>query len=369
MSLYILQSPMKRIAINGFGRIGRQALKIALEKEHLEIVAINDLGPIEFLAHLLKYDTVYGNYEHIVKVEVDGRILDTDSDHNLRDGELHGDEHEIHLIVGEKRIRVLSQPDPEILPWEEMAIDVVLECTGRFTKDRAADAHIRAGAKHVILSTTAKGEGDVPTHLVGVNDDRAKGNSLISNASCTSNCVGPVTAVMLGRFGIQKAMMTTIHAFTATQNLVDTYSRNVGKDLRRARAAANNIVPTSTGAAIATTKVFPELENKFDGIAIRVPVITGSLTDFTFLLERKTSVEEINEAFKGAANNPVYKGVLQITNEPIVSSDIIGNTASAIVDLGMTRVVDGDFVKVLAWYDNEAGYATRLVEMIDSISA
>lgn len=328
-----------RVAINGFGRVGRTAFKIALEKKKLEIAAVNDLTDARTLAHLLKYDTAYGVY---------GRSVSWD---------------EGYLTVDKKKIPVLAEKDPSRLPWGKLKVDVVLECTGIWTRDGSAKMHLAAGAKRVIVSAPTSGTGGIKTFLLGVNDAKFKGDEVISNASCTTNCLGPVAQVVLENFGIKKAMMSTIHSYTADQNLQDGPHR----DLRRARAAAANIVPTTTGAAIAATEAIPELKNKFDGIAIRVPTITGSLTDFTFLTNRPATVDEINQAFRAASRQPRWKGILAVTDDPIVSSDIVGSSFSAIVDLPMTRVVDSDLVKVLAWYDNEWGYANRLVEQIEVI--
>ncbi|MCR4279094.1 MAG: type I glyceraldehyde-3-phosphate dehydrogenase [bacterium] len=326
---------MPRIAINGFGRIGRNTLKAGLGKKGFDIVAINDLTDIETLAHLLRHDTVYGPFLKTVKA--------TKTD----------------LIINGKKIPVFSEKDPSQLPWKKLKVDVVLECTGFFRTREEASKHVEAGAKRVIISAPAKGEG-VPTHVIGVNEKGARnGAVVINNASCTTNCVSPIAAVLQSTFGIKKAMVTTIHSYTAGQNLVD----GPNKDLRRARAAAQNIVPTTTGAAIATTEAIPELKGKFDGVSIRVPMLVVSLSDFTFLLKRKTTIEEVNNAFRKAAKNILYKGILEVTDEELVSSDFIGNSASAIVDLPMTQVVDGDLVKVLAWYDNEWGYSNRLAEM------
>lgn len=315
-----------RIAINGFGRIGRAAFRIINDRDDAEVVAINDLTPKENLEYLLRYDTVYGKQD---KATLGG-------------------------------VEFLSEVEPAKLPWKKLNIDVVLECTGVFTKDGAAKAHIEAGAKKVIVSAPTKGENDdVQTFLKGVNHDNYLGQNVISNASCTTNCISPVVSIMHKNFTVLKSLMTTVHAYTATQSIVD----GPNKDFRKGRAAAANIIPTSTGAAIATTKVIPELQDKFDGISLRVPIPVGSISDMTFLVEKKTTPEEINEAFKKAAQNPFYAGVLEVTEEPIVSSDIVGNPHSAIVDLSFTRVVDGDLVKVLAWYDNEWGYANRLIDM------
>lgn len=334
------QAKKIRVAINGFGRIGRQAFKIALEKKNIDVVAINDLTDTKTLAHLLKYDTVYGTYEKKVAF----------------------DEH--HVIVGNKRFTVTAVPDPQKLPWKKLKVDVVLECTGRFVQDGASRAHIKAGAKRVILSAPAKGSGGVETFVKGVNDQHYKKQDIISNASCTTNCISPVMRIIEETFGIEKAMMTTVHGYTADQRLQDAPH----KDLRRARAAAQNTIPTTTGAAIATTKTIPALEGKFDGLAIRVPVIVGSLSDFTILTKKNVTVDAVNRAFKKAEKNPIYKGVLRTTEDPIVSSDIIGDIHSSIVDLSFTKVVDGNMLKILAWYDNEKGYSNRLVEMIQTIA-
>ncbi|MFZ2187492.1 MAG: type I glyceraldehyde-3-phosphate dehydrogenase [Candidatus Moraniibacteriota bacterium] len=325
-----------RIAINGFGRIGRAAFKIALEKQDIEVVAINDLTSADILAHLLRYDTAYGHYRKSVGVS---------------DGQ---------LMVEGKAFPVYAEPDPKKLPWKELAVDVVLECTGRFTDQVTAGQHITAGAKKVILSAPAKGEDDsVPSFLMGVNEHDYANETVISNASCTTNSLAPVAKILSDVFGIEKALMTTIHSYTGDQNIQD----GPHKDLRRARAAAQNIVPTTTGAALAVTQVIPQLEGLFDGISVRVPTIVVSLSDCTFLLKRKTTKEEINQVLKDAAHSAPYRTVLAVTDEPLVSSDFIGNPHSSIVDLSMTKVVDGDLVKVIAWYDNEWGYSNRLVEL------
>jgi len=329
-----------RIAINGFGRIGRAAFRVIIERDECELVAVNDLTDHASIAHLLKYDSAYGIFPKEVSYNDNGLIVD-------------GEEY-----------RILSEKEPAKLPWRELNIGAVLECTGRFTKDNAAKAHIKAGAKCVIVSAPTKGgENDIQTFLKGVNHDRFLGQNAFSNASCTTNCVAPVTAVLHKKFRILKSAMTTVHAVTAEQNLVDGYPPPLHNDLRRARSALVNMIPTSTGAAESTMEVIPELKDKFDGIAVRVPVLVGSLIDVTALVEKKTTVEEVNQAFKEAAENPFYKGVLSVTEKPLVSSDIVGSTYSAIVDLEMTRVIDKDLVKVLAWYDNEYGYAHRLVDM------
>ncbi len=327
---------MKKIAINGFGRIGRAAFKIALEKGNVEIVAINDLTSADILAHLLRYDTAYGQYRKTIE-SADGK-----------------------LIIDGRTFPVFAEPDPKKLPWGDLEVDVVLECTGRFTDKESASQHIEAGAKKVILSAPSKGDdGSVPTFLIGVNEKNYDNETIISNASCTTNCLAPVAKILHEAFGIEKALMTTVHSYTADQNLQD----GPHKDLRRARAAAHNIVPTTTGAAIAVTQVMPDLDGLFDGLSVRVPTIVVSLTDFTFLLKKKTTKEELNAVLKVASDDAQYRAVLAVTDEPLVSSDFIGNPHSSIVDLSMTKVIDGDFVKVIAWYDNEWGYSNRLVEM------
>ncbi len=327
-----------RVAINGFGRIGRQAFKIMWDREDLSIVALNDLGDNKSLALGLQYDSVYGKYPHEVSYD------------------------DSHIIVDGKKIPMVKEPDPSRLPWKEHEVDVVLECTGRFTKKGAARAHIEAGARRVIVSAPTKGD-DTRIFVEGVNAETYEGEDVVSNASCTTNCIAPVMEVIERKFGIVKAAMTTIHAYTADQRLVDGDHR----DPRRARAAAVNIIPTTTGAALATGKVVPELEGKFDGIAMRVPVPVGSVSDFTILLKRRATSEDINEALVEASESDRYRGILAVTSDPIVSSDIIQNPHSSIVDLTMTKVIDGDLVKILAWYDNEWGYANRLVEMIFTV--
>lgn len=326
-----------RIAINGFGRIGRNAFKIAMEKPEVTVVAINDLGGLEVMAHLLRHDTAYGAYHRHVSVE----------------GEW--------LVVDKQKIKFLSVKDPGQLPWKDLAIDVVLESTGRLTKDGEAKAHIQAGAKRVVVSAPTKG-GGVQTYLLGVNEDQYQNDAVISNASCTTNCVAPVAKVMTTEFGVLKAAMTTIHSYTAEQNLVDGPVPPLHPDLRRARAAGQNIVPTTSGAAISTGEVLPELKGLFDGYALRVPTLVVSFTDFTFVTKKKTTIEAVNDAFRKAAASPAMHGILTVTEEPLVSSDFKGQTASAIVDLLLTNVIDGDLVKVAAWYDNEWGYSNRYVE-------
>jgi len=330
-----------KIAINGFGRIGRAAFKIALTKKKLEIVAINDLMSPDTLAHLLKYDTVYGHYA--AKVAFDNN----------------------HIIVNNKKYLVTAAKEPAKLPWKKLGVDVVLECSGRFTDKASASQHLQAGAKNVIIS--APSSGGVPTYLLGVNTAKKIKDRVISNASCTTNCIGPMAQIMVSAFGVEKAMMTTIHSYTAEQNLVDGPPPALHKDMRRARAAAQNIVPTTTGAAVATTEAVPELKGLFDGIAIRVPTICVSLSDFTFVLKKNVTKEQVNQAIVKASKTSRYQGILEVTDQPLVSSDFIGNPSSVTVDLSLTQVVGGNLVKVVGWYDNEWGYANRLVEMIDLV--
>jgi len=327
---------MIRLAINGFGRIGRHAFKVAWRKKIINIVAINDLTDTKTLAHLLKYDTAYPDFVESISSDGD------------------------HVIVGKKKILSLAQKDPSVLPWKKLAVDVVIESTGRFTDMEGAGKHIAAGAKKVVIS--APGKGEITTYVRGVNDRAYDGASIIDNASCTTNCITPVMHVLQKEFGIEKAMMSTVHAYTADQNLQD----GPHKDLRRARAAAINIVPTSTGAAKATTKVIPALQGKFDGLALRVPTITVSLSDITALLKKNVTVAQINTALTRAAKT-YLKGILAVSDEELVSSDFIGNTYSAIIDLSLTNVVDGNLVKVIAWYDNEWAYANRLIEMVEVV--
>ncbi len=333
---------MLRVAINGFGRIGRNAFKVALElhSNQLEIVAINDLTTPSVLAHLLKYDTAYGVWDRQVSSD------------------------EKNIIIDNKKYPIYAEKEPAKLPWKDLNVDVVIESTGRFTDEEGMRQHLQAGAKKVVLSAPAKGDG-VGTFLIGVNSDKYKGQELINNASCTTNCIAPVAAIIDEKFGIQKALMTTVHGVTAEQNLVDgPPPGGKGKDLRRARAAYVNIIPTTTGAAIATTEALPQLRGLFDGRALRVPIITGSISDFTFLLKKKTTIEEVNQVIKEACDDPRWKGIVAWTEEPLVSSDIVGRAESSIVDLELTQIVDGDLLKIFAWYDNEWGYSNRLVELV-----
>ena len=322
---------MARVAINGLGRIGRAVFKIAQDTPRLEVVAVNDLVSPDNLAYLLQYDTAYGRY--------DKRVEHTDDS----------------LIVDGQQYRVYSEKDPAQLPWGDHGVDFVFECTGIFDKTEELEKHLQAGAKCVILSTAAKSE-DVKTIIPGVNHS-TDSDRIISCASCTTNCVTPVVEAMGRRIGVKKAIMSTVHAYTATQNLVD----GPHKKFRRGRAAAANLVPTTTGAAKATTEVLPQYQGKFDGVAVRTPVPAGSISDITFVTERETSVDEINRIFREEAGEQ-YKGVLSVSEDPIVSSDIIQDPRASVVDLTMTQVVDGDLVKVMSWYDNEWGYASRLIQ-------
>ncbi len=325
---------MKKIAINGFGRIGRLTFRNLLKKEGLEVVAINDLTDPKVLAHLLKYDTAHGKF--------DGTIEHQDN----------------ALIVNGKSIRIFAERDPLNLPWGDLGIDVVLEATGVFRDAKGMSKHIEAGAKRVALSAPASGE--MRTVVLGVNDEElVASDEMFSNASCTTNCLAPMAKVLNDTYGIKRGYMTTIHAYTADQNLQD----GPHKDLRRARAAAQSIIPTSTGAAKAVGLVLPELKGKLDGYALRVPTITGSATDLTVELEKPATAEEINAAMKAAADGPL-KGILEYTDEPIVSTDIIGNPHSCIFDSDITSV-NGTLVKVLGWYDNEAGYSARMADMVE----
>ncbi|MFO7169756.1 MAG: type I glyceraldehyde-3-phosphate dehydrogenase [Chloroflexota bacterium] len=337
---------MARVAINGFGRIGRQSFKAMLERypDDLEVVAINDLTDTQTLAHLLRYDSTYGAFEGEVEA-AEGSLSVTFYD---------ADDQERRFTVA-----ALSERDPAKLPWREMDVDIVIESTGRFTDAEQARAHIRAGAQKVIITAPAKGE-DL-TICLGVNEDRYDHavHHVISNASCTTNCLAPVAKVLHDRFGIARGLMTTVHSYTMDQNLQD----NVHKDLRRARSAAMNIVPTTTGAARALALVIPELRGKFDGFAVRVPTATVSLVDFVVELERGASVDEINEAFREAAQSDELEGILEVSEEELVSTDFIGSTASATVDLPLTMCVGGNMFKVVAWYDNEWGYATRVADL------
>ncbi len=328
-----------RVAINGFGRIGRNAFKIAFDRADIDVVAINDLTDTKTLAYLLKHDSNYGLYDR--KVESD----------------------DTHIIVDGDAIKVTAEKDPAKLPWKENDIDVVIESTGRFTKIEDAKLHVTAGAKRVVLSGPTKSDG-IDTVVLGANDDDLeKSTDIISNASCTTNSLGAVMAVLEANFGVEKSLLTTVHSYTASQMLQDAPA----KDVREGRNAAENIVPTTTGAAIAVTLTLPHLKGKFDGLSIRVPTPVVSLSDVTALLKKDVTVEEINEAFKKAAAEPFYQGILDVSDEPLVSSDYIGNSFSGTVDLLLTKVVGGNLVKVMVWYDNEWGYSNRLVEEVADV--
>ena len=336
---------MANVAINGFGRIGRLFFRQAFEEKGIDIVAINDLGDLENLEYLLKYDTVYGRYGKPVEVK-SGK-----------------------LIVDGKKIEVTQEKDPSKLPWKKLGVDIVVEATGVFDSYEKARVHIDAGAKRVVITAPA-GDPDGTegaTVLVGVNDDKLESLVLSSNASCTTNAASPVIAVLSEKLGIAKAVLSTVHGYTATQNLVDGPTR--GHDPRRGRAAAQNIVPSSTGAAHAVARAIPEMEDRFDGIAMRVPVIAGSIADITFISKKKTSVDEVNKILEDAAKSPRWKGIMKVSEDPLVSSDIVGEPYGAIVDLSFTRVVDGDLVKILSWYDNEWGYVSTLVKHVSNITA
>ena len=326
---------MIKLAINGFGRIGRNALKIALDRRDVEIVAINDLTDPKTLSKLLKYDSSYGTYDLPVSFD------------------------ESNILVGDKKIRVLAEKDPALLPWRDLGVDVVIESTGLFTDPEKAKVHLSAGAKKVVISAPAKGEG-AKTIVIGVNEDTLDGTeTIISNASCTTNCIAPVMKILEDNFGIEKAMMTTVHSYTASQRLQDAPA----KDLREARAAAENIVPTTTGASKAAALTIPSLKDRFNGLSVRVPTPVVSLADITALVKRNTTKEEINEVIKKAVAEPYYEGIVDATEEELVSTDFRGNAHSAIVDLPLTDVVGGNLIKVVAWYDNEWGYSNRLVEL------
>lgn len=328
---------MQRIAINGLGRIGRAALKIVLDTPDLKLVAINDLVPVDNLAYLLRYDTAYGRYNRSVEASEDNLVIDGQS------------------------YPVYSKKDPSNLPWNDLNVDIVLECTGVFTHREDLEKHIQAGAKRVILSAPAKGDG-ITTVVHGVNQ-ASDDADIISTASCTTNCITPIVEIMSRRIGIKKAMMTTVHAYTSSQGIVDAPS----KKYRRGRAAAANFVPTSTGAAIATTKVLPKFSGKFDGVAIRGPIPVGSISDITLVTEQPTSVDQVNAIFREEAETDQYQGILGCTDDNLVSSDIVQDPRASIVDLSMTKVVDGDLVKVMAWYDNEWGYANQMVQEVVTI--
>ncbi len=326
---------MIKVAINGFGRIGRNALKILLERHDVQVVAINDITDSKTLAHLLKHDSSYGTY--------DKKVSYTDN----------------AIIVNTREIPVYAEKDPANLPWGKLGVDVVIESTGFFTNPEAARAHITAGAKKVVISAPAKGEG-ARTVVLGVNEETVEvDDEILSNASCASNCIAPVMKVLEDEFGIDKAMMTTVHSYTGSQRILDAPA----KDLREARSAAENIVPTTTGASKAAALTIPSLKDRFNGLSVRVPTPVVSLSDITAILKRETTVEELQNTFKKAAKEPYYEGIIGVTEEELVSSDFIGDPHSCIVDLPLIDVVGGNMVKVVAWYDNEWGYSNRLVEL------
>jgi glyceraldehyde 3-phosphate dehydrogenase len=328
-----------RVAINGFGRIGRNAFKIAFARTDLEIVAINDLTSTDTLAYLLKHDSTYGLYD---------KSVDCD---------------EKNLIVDGHKIPVTAEKDPSALPWADMKVDVVIESTGRFTKQEDAELHLKAGAKKVVISGPTKSDG-VDTLVMGANDDKLEhATDIISNASCTTNSLAAVMAILDEAFGVEKAMLTTVHSYTASQMLQD----GPAKDKRESRAAAENIVPTTTGAAVAVALTLPQLKGKFDGMSVRVPTPVVSLSDVTMVLKKDVTKDEINAVIKKAVKEPYYQGILDVSDEPLVSSDYIGNSHSGVVDLLLTNVVAGNLAKVVVWYDNEWGYSNRLVEVVADV--
>lgn len=328
-----------KVAINGFGRIGRNAFKIAFDRSDLDIVAVNDPSEVEAMAYLLKHDSSYGKYDK--KVETKGE----------------------DLIVDGKHIKVFSEREPEKLPWGKLEVDVVIECTGFFTKKEGAELHLKSGAKKVVISAPSKSE-DVDTIVIGANDDKLESaGDIVSNASCTTNSIAAVMSILDEAFGIEKAMLTTVHSYTASQRLLDAGA----KDFREGRSAAENLVPTSTGAAIAVGLTVPQLQGKFDGMSIRVPTPVVSISDVTALFKKDVTKEGINDVFRKAAKDPYYQGIVGISEEKLVSSDFIGDSHSGIVDLLLTNVVGGNLAKVVVWYDNEWGYANRLVEVVADV--
>lgn len=341
---------MYTIAINGFGRIGRITARVLLDRRRIDrVVAVNDIADTETLAYLLKHDTNYG--------VLDERIEAVPAPNKYATGGIR---------IGHHVISILSEKDPAKLPWRELQVDLVVEATGRFTESEEAKKHISAGAKQVIVSAPGKGDPPAPTSIIGVNAGR-NDREVINNASCTTNCIAPMMAVLEAAFGVEQALMTTIHSLTAEQSLVDGPTPPLHRDLRRGRSAGQNIIPTTTGAAVATTEAVTTLRNKFDGVALRIPTPVGSLSDVTALLVKSATVDEVNNSFRLAAENPLYAGVIAVSNEPLVSSDIRGRSESVIVDLALTRV-QGNLVKVFGWYDNEWGYAHRIVDQILRLS-
>jgi len=344
-----MQDNKIKVAINGFGRIGRAFLKLSFDREDMEVVAINDLGDPDNLAYLLKFDSVYGRNEFDVKV--------------------HSNSNEtFFMLEGEQKVSLFSEKDPQNLPWKELDIDVVVESTGFFTDFKEARAHVKAGAKRVVISAPAKGEenDEQGTTLFGLNEDTFKTRIITSNASCTTNSASPVISILDEAIGIEKAVLNTVHAYTATQSIVDGPGK---KDFRNGRAAAVNIIPSSTGAAKATTIVVTSLKDKFDGIALRVPVTAGSIADITFIAKHGTTVEEVNDILRKASMQDRWKNIFTVVEEDVVSQDIVGNPHASIADLALTRVVGGNLVKVLAWYDNEVGYTNSLVEHVAKAGA
>ncbi len=336
-----------RIAINGAGRIGRAVTRLVEKRDDMGIVALNDLSDINNIAYLLKYDTVYGRSGLDIIVATDQKSL----------------------TINGREVKYLSEKDPAVLPWKDLDVDVVIESTGLFTSFDKARVHITAGAKRVVISAPAKGDSagvDEATVLMGINDDKLATAVVTSNASCTTNAGSPLMQILHEAVGIEKAVLNTVHGYTASQGIVDGPNK---KDFKEGRAAAQNIIPSSTGAAIAVTKAIPDLVGKFDGISMRVPVPAGSIVDVTFIAKRNTSVEEVNGLLKKAAGEPRWKGIFTITEDPIVSSDIIGQPYGSIADLGCTRVIDGNLVKVMAWYDNEVGYTATLVEHVAKLGS
>ena len=328
-----------RVAINGFGRIGRMAFRIMADRKDIEVVGINDLTDTHTLAHLLKFDTNYGKFTHEIKSSDKG------------------------IVVDGTEIPVSAEKDPTMLPWKDLNVDVVIESTGRFVTTEAASAHLKAGAKKVVISAPAK-DDETKILVIGANEDELdQAGDVLSNASCTTNSIAAVMDIMEMEYGIEKAMLTTVHSYTASQDLQD----GPGKDLREARAAAENIVPTTTGAAKAVGLTVPSLKGKFDGLSVRVPTSVVSLSDVTMLLKKDVTKEEINEMFKKKAEEPYYQGILAVSDEPLVSSDYIGNSNSGTIDLLLTNVVGGNLAKVVVWYDNEWGYSNRLVEMVADV--
>jgi glyceraldehyde 3-phosphate dehydrogenase len=326
-----------RVAINGLGRIGRSILKLVIDEPSLELVAVNDLVDAENLAYLLRFDTVYGRYTKPVAVN-------------------GGD-----LVVAGREVRTLRNRDPLALPWQELGVELVFECTGALTRRADLEKHVRAGARTVLLSAPSKG-GEVETVVHGVNVPDGT-SAIISCASCTTNCITPIVEVVGRRIGFEKAVMTTVHAYTSSQSIVDGPS----KSFRRGRAGAANLVPATTGAALATARALPQYDGLFDGIAIRAPVAVGSIADITFVTSRKTTVDEVNRIFAEEAETERYAGVLGVSRDPLVSSDVVGDPRASVVDLELTKVVDGDLVKVMSWYDNEWGYANQMVR--EAVSA